>query len=268
MPSSRVMRKVVMWIATPVVLLATSAPLMAAADKTDQWKYEATIYMWAAGMDANTETGGDIDISFNDILNDLDVAFMGSLGARKGKWSVVADTIYLDISQDEGGSETIPIIGAVTTKATVDTDIDMKASITTFGGGYNLSDDRKWALDLIVGARYTWVDVDSELDLKRTGDLLQTSRQAKVSDSENLWDGIVGIRGQFNLNDNWYLPYYGDIGAGQSDRTWQALAGIGYKFRWGDILLAYRHLEYDFDSGFLLKDLSISGPALGASFHF
>jgi hypothetical protein len=119
-----------------------------------------------------------------------------------------------------------------------------------------------------VCGRYTWVYVDSELDLKRTGDLLQTSRQAKVSDSENLWDGIVGIRGQFNLNDNWYVPYYADIGAGQSDRTWQVLAGIGYKFRWGDVLLAYRHLEYDFDSGFLLKDLSVSGPALGARFHF
>jgi hypothetical protein len=250
------------------LLFATIAPVITMAGGLGQWKYEATIYMWAAGMDANTETGGDIDISFNDILDDLDVAFMGSLGARNGKWSVVADTIYLDISQNEGGSETIPIFGPVTTKTTVDTDIDMKASIITFGGGYNLSDDEKWTLDLIVGGRYTWVDVDSELDLKRTGDLLQTSRQAKVSDSENLWDGIVGIRGQFNLNDNWYVPYYADIGAGQSDRTWQVLAGIGYKFRWGDVLLAYRHLEYDFDSGFLLKDLSVSGPALGARFHF
>jgi hypothetical protein len=33
-------------------------------------------------------------------------------------------------------------------------------------------------------------------------------------------------------------------------------------------LLAYRHLEYDFDSGFLLKDLSVSGPALGVRFQF
>jgi hypothetical protein len=261
-------RKPFPWIAAGALLLTTARLVAAAEGGADQWKYEATIYMWAAGMDANTETGGDIDISFNDILDDLDVAFMGSIGARYGRWSIVADTIYLDISQNEGGSETIPILGPVSTKRTVDTDIDMKASITTFGGGYNLNDNEKWTLDLIVGGRYTWVDVDSELDLKRTGDLLQTSRQAKVSDSESLWDGIMGIRGKFNLNDHWYVPYYADIGAGQSDRTWQALAGVGYKFRWGDVLLAYRHLEYDFDSGFLLKDLSISGPALGASFHF
>lgn len=265
---SRGSARKVAWRTACTLLLAITNPVTAPADGVGQWEYEATIYLWAAGMDANTETGGDIDISFNDILNDLEMAFMGSLGARNGKWSVVADTIYLDISQNESGSETIAILGPVTTKKTVDVDIDMKASITTFGGGYSLVDNKRVALDLMAGGRYAWVDVDSELDLKSAGTLLETSRQAKVSESKSVWDGVVGFRGQFDLNDSWYIPYYADIGAGQSDRTWQALAGIGYNLRWGDILLAYRYLDYQFDSGFLLKDLSVSGPTLGARFHF
>jgi hypothetical protein len=260
--------KPVMWLVAGTLLLAVTMPVAAAGDASDHWKFDATLYLWGAGIDADTQTGGEIDISFDDILNDLDMAFMGSVGARKGKWSLAADTIYLDISQDEGGSETIPVLGPVTVERTVDTDIDMKASITTFGGGYNLVDNERVALDLMAGGRYAWVDVSVKLDLDRAGTVLQTSRQEKVSDSKGVWDGIVGARGEIHLNDHWYLPYYADVGTGQSDLTWQALAGVGYRFRWGDVLAAYRYLDYDFDSNFLLKNLTVSGPALGARFHF
>lgn len=58
------------------------------------------------------------------------------------------------------------------------------------------------------------------------------------------------------------------MGTGGSDLTWQALAGVGYAFKWGDVLLAYRYLDYDFDSDFMLKDMNISGSALGAKFYF
>jgi hypothetical protein len=41
------------------------------------------------------------------------------------------------------------------------------------------------------------------------------------------------------LNEHWYLPYYADIGTGDSDLTWQLFGGIGYMFNWGDIKLGY-----------------------------
>ena len=146
----------------------------------------------------------------------------------------------------------------------------MKAWITTFGAGYNVVDNEKATLDLVGGARYFWLDVDIKLDLsiKGSGGRLNTSRKEKVSDSDHVWDGIVGVRGQINLNKNWYLHYYADIGTGGSQSTWQAMAGVGYNFKWGDVLLAYRYLDYNFDSDFILDDLSISGPALGARFRF
>ncbi len=76
------------------------------------------------------------------------------------------------------------------------------------------------------------------------------------------------MRGVINLNEQWYVPYYADIGTGDSDLTWQALAGIGYRFSWGDIKLVYRYLSYDMDDDKLLKDLDLSGPALGVVFRF
>jgi hypothetical protein len=179
------------------------------------------------------------------------------------------DAVYLDISQSDGGSETIPILGgAVNVTRTVDTDITMKSWITTFGAGYNVVDNDRATLDLIGGARYFWIDVDVKLNLSRDGEFLQTSRQVKVSESDHVWDGIVGVRGMINLDKNWYMPYYADVGTGGSQSTWQAMAGVGYQFKWGDVVLAYRYLDYNFDSDFALDDMNISGPLLGARFRF
>ena len=262
----------VAWLAAGVLLLSTTSPVAAdTAGEGDRWAYDAMIYLWGSGIDATTQTGGDIDMSFNDILDDLDMAFMGSFGAHKGKWSLLADAIYMDISQSGGGSETIPILGgAVDVTRTVDTDITMKSWITTIGAGYNLVDNEKATLDLVGGARYLWIDVGIKLDLsiKGSGGMLNTSRKQKVSESDHVWDGIVGVKGQISLGDKWYLPYCADVGAGSSETTWQAMAGVGYNFKWGDVLLVYRYLDYDFDSDFILDDLSMSGPALGARFRF
>jgi len=260
----------VAWLAAGALLLASALPVTAtAAGSSDQWEYEATIYLWAAGIDATTPTGGDIDMSFSDILSDLDMTFMGTFGARKGKWSLLADAVYMDLSQSDGGSETIPILGgAADITRTVKTDIGMKAWIVTLGAGYNVIDNEKTTLDVIGGARYLDIDVDIKLNLDRNGPLIQTSREVKASDSDHVWDGIVGLKGKYNINKQWYLPYYADIGTGGSDLTWQALAGVGYNFKWGDVVLAYRYLDYNFKSDFILEDMNVSGPALGATFRF
>jgi len=263
-------RKPVAWLTAGALLLSSALPVTTAtASGNDQWEYEAMIYLWGSAIDASTQNGGDIDMSFSDIVKDLDMAFMGTFGARKGKWSLLADAIYMDISQSDGGSETIPILGgALNVTKTVDTDVSMKSWITSIGAGYNVVNNERATLDLVGGARYLSIDVDIKLDLSHKGEFLQTSRQIKESDSDHVWDGIVGVRGEINLDKNWYLPYYADVGTGGSQSTWQAMAGVGYQFKWGDVLLVYRYLDYNFDSKFLLDDMNISGPALGARFRF
>jgi len=62
--------------------------------------------------------------------------------------------------------------------------------------------------------------------------------------------------------------YYLDAGTGDSDLTWNAMAGLGYGFGWGELLFAYRHLEYDQPDNKLLQDFSFSGPGFGARFTF
>ncbi len=58
------------------------------------------------------------------------------------------------------------------------------------------------------------------------------------------------------------------MGTGQSDLTWQGTGGVGYRFNWGNVLLVYRHMYWEFGSDSLLKDISFSGPTLGTVYKF
>ena len=68
------------------------------------------------------------------------------------------------------------------------------------------------------------------------------------------------------------IPYFAweylDAGTGQSDLTWQAAGGVGYRFNCCDVVFVYRHMYWDFKSDSALKDISFSGPALGGVFKF
>ena len=86
----------------------------------------------------------------------------------------------------------------------------------------------------------------------------------------NLYDGIVGVRGSAVLSPDgkWILPFEADIGAGNSNWTWQAYAGLGYRFDWGDVVVSFRNLSFDQSSGKTLQGLRLTGPALSATFRW
>jgi hypothetical protein len=121
-------------------------------------------------------------------------------------------------------------------------------------------------MNVLVGARY--LSLDQELDLRLSGPLPPTLPTAHLSESGHVWDGIVGVRGRFGLGESsWYVPYHLDLGAGDSEFTWQALAGIGYRWDWGNLVVVYRHLDFE-EEGRAFEDLSFGGPALGVQFRF
>jgi len=261
-------RKLLAGITAGVLLQATvmCTAVGAASDSDDQWEFEATIYLWAPEIDTTTQGGADASLSFDDILDHLDYTFMGNVGARKGKWSFLVDEVFMQLSENDGASRTVEITGAT---RNLKLDLKLKSSITTLAAGYNLVDEDGLLLDAIGGARYTWMEVEVKLDLDRTGGPLDPiSRSLKENKSDGNWDAIVGARGRYSIDDHWYLPYYADVGGGQSDLTWQALAGVGYGFGWGDVTATYRYLDYDFDSDYVVKDMTVKGPVFGATWRF
>jgi opacity protein-like surface antigen len=89
-----------------------------------------------------------------------------------------------------------------------------------------------------------------------------------LSASGDVWDAIIGMRGIISLGDRWFVPWGANIGAGDSDLTWQAMTGVGFKASsWADIALTYRYLKWELDTD-LVDDLSFSGPMLGVIFRF
>jgi hypothetical protein len=236
-----------------------------AADSSagDKWKFTGNIYFFAAGIGGESSSGGDIDVSFSDILENLDMSFMGVLQARKGKWSLGADVMYMDLSPSNDGQLPLPVEHEGLTVST-SANLDLKAWIVTPNVGYNLIDTEKGTLDVIVGARYITFDID--LDLTAVGPV--TTRKFQLSDSPRNWDGIVGIRGQLNLAPTWYLQYYADVGEGDSKATYQAFAGVGYRFKSVDAVVGYRYLAYEFEPNPAVRKLNFSGPIAGVKFAF
>jgi len=246
--------------ATAALTLALSVAHAADSAPGTGWKYTADIYLFAAGVGGETKTGGDVDIGFDTLLKDLDMGFMGVLGARKGMWSLNADVIYLDVSADNSGQLTLPGSINIATSSTA----ELKGWIVTPYVRYNLIDTEQGSLDAIAGARYLYLD--ASLKLTTVGPIAR--RDARISGSGTAWNGIVGVRGRLNVAPKWYVPYYADVGTGESNLTWQLFAGVGYQFKSFDAVVGYRYLAWNDIGIAVFKDLDLSGPLVGVKFDF
>ncbi|KPK35202.1 MAG: hypothetical protein AMJ65_17545 [Phycisphaerae bacterium SG8_4] len=252
-------------IVTVAVALAGFFLLVTIPDASAQeqdWEFTADIYLWYASMGGESATGGDINIDAGDLIKNLDLGFMTVLGARKGKWSILSDIIYLNVSADNESTITVPSVPGPSIQ--VKSEVELEGWIVTPVVGYNLMQSDTARLDILAGARYLWLA--SDLELNTLGPLQPRNR--KISDSGDVWDGIVGLKGELALGKNWSLPFYLDIGAGETNLTWQAIGGLSYKLKNSDLLLGYRYLAWDFDDNDVFDDMNISGPYAGLELRF
>ena len=141
----------------------------------------------------------------------------------------------------------------------------------TLAGEYRLQTDPKLTLDLLAGARM--FSLKPSLRWTIQGDLgpIASAQRSGISETrETLWDGIVGAKGRYAIGDSgkWTVPFYIDVGAGQSQLTWQTAVGVGYAFSWGELTGMWRYISYDMKSGTPVENLSFSGPMVGATFRW
>jgi len=259
-------------VLTAIMLAVT--PLKVQAEESilsDNWQFDAQIYVWAADFGGELDTPiGDVpfDVPFSTLVDNLKMGFYGSFEARKEKWLIFTDIVYLNIETDH-------------TDPTPPTDlpsyffsgsprsVSMDGGAINLVGGYNLLVKGKSRLDLIAGARY--LDLGSEFALNVTVSGETTTRFVPI-DMGTALDAVIGVKGKYAFAnaDRWSIPYHLDIGAGDSDFTWQAIAGISYQAAtWVDVALTYRHMEWDLKStDDLIKNVNLSGPSFGATFHF
>ena len=274
--------KVPMKLTRIVVCVAASLLALPAAAQTpggsgDDWQFTLTPYVWLPNVNSTISfdvppgAGGrpEVDVGADQYLENLDMVLMLSGEARKGAWAVFTDVILLDFGKETAEVRSVSGPGGV-----VQVPINAKTTASLDGlawelaVSYSLSRGPAATFEVLGGFRY--LALETKLDWQLAGPLGLFPQAGTFSQEEELLDVIVGVRGKLRFGDgnHWFLPYYLDAGAGDAKLTWQAMAGAGYRFRWGDVLAAYRHLSYEQGSDEPIQDLAFSGPALAATFRF
>jgi hypothetical protein len=257
-------RLIVAGIAGVVTMGTAMAQASAQSAAEGDWKFRAQIYGWFPGISGETifpppsNGGASLGLEASDYLKALHFVFMGGLEARKGRYGLLTDYIYLDFKANRSRSGDFSLTGpgghlTIPADALADVGLRLRGWSWSAAGTYALIDKPSYELQAVGNV----------------ASLPPASLQGAATVKPAVWDAIVGVKGRAQLGQGrWFAPYYIDIGTGESDFTWQAMGGVGYAFDWGEVVGSYRHLDYRFGQSSGMQSLTFSGPAVSFAFRF
>ena len=247
-----------------VCLIGLAASPRAAAEDpvSKDWQYKVTPYAWLLAIEGHTRVKGikvDLDVSFSDILDEINYGVMVEAEARKGRLGFTANVLYANLGNTRS-------LGPIR----IDPDINqLWASLVGYYrlGPWDLdskagTDGPHLIVDPYAGIRYTYLDVDVDF-----------SPGPDLSSDQDWVDPIIGLRTIWQLSPRWSVVALGDIGGFGvgSDFQWQATGLAAYRFSlFGDedakFLAGYRALYQDYSTGSGASkfewDATLHGPIL------
>jgi opacity protein-like surface antigen len=233
---------------------------------TNNWRFELTPYIFAAGMDGTVgirSVSADIDMSFSDIWDRLDSALMLYFSAQKGDWIYAFDGIYFKVADESAASWQ----GLLGNSNTAQLNADMTQQAYALSVGRRVLDEQT-KVDVMGVARYTSLDADLKLALT-TGLPLLPDGSRSVSRKESWWDAAIAVRVLTPLAEKWDFVGYADIGAGGSDLTYQLLAGVNWQFgKTFSAKFGYRYIYQDYQKNNFKWDMTTSGVYAGLGIKF
>lgn len=253
----------------------------------NEWQFELTPYMWAAGVDVDVTTvkGREAtgEFEFGDILDNLDFGGFIHFEGWGKKWGFIFDAFYIDLGTE---AKFTPRIGPK-----IDADVNVQQTSVELAAGYRIpietgvagetgaSGKQKWKfwIEPILGLRYG--DVEEEIDLKLTFTRLQAIGENERVIKDNDWwiEPFVGVRLFSQYKEKFTIFVRGDMGGVSVDNesifSWHAIGGFDYK-PWASVSLKLGYRVYDFDyendDGQNKFELNARqhGPIFGISFYF
>lgn len=248
--------------------LAIMASQSGAASDNDAWQYEVTPYFLGAGLDGTAGIRGveaDIDMSFSDILDNLDAGLMGVFSAQKGPWTFGLEGVYFKLKDEATRSVSGPF-GQVSVNGA----LELTTSMYIYQGtaGYRILDD-KTEVDLLGALRYTKLATEANVAITTTPGIVFPGGALSAKGSESWTDAVIGTRIRHPVSEQVSLVGYADIGAGGSDLTYQIIFGANWEFREDFIAkLGYRYMYWDYEESGTVWDMTASGPYLGLGIRF
>lgn len=237
-----------------VVLIGLS--VVPALAKDGSWTYDLSANLWFSATNVTADTpNGEVnaELSFSDAIQDLDFAFMGTAEARNGRWGIVGDLLYFDLSAD-GPSP----------KGVLFSEVAVSSQITVLSGlvAYRVHEDAKVAVDVGAGLRAFWTDLGTTF-------VGASAPTETIGQTRNWVDPIVAARVRVAFSDQWFGTAMLDAGGTGDTQTWQALATVGYSLNenWA-FQGGYRYLEAEWDTDFGTSSLDFSGPIIGVTYRF
>ena len=228
------------------------------AEAADNWEWTLVPFFWLAdiGVDVvidDTPVLG-LDIKATDLIDKVEMVFSGRFEGRRGRGGFFVDLTYMSLSD----SLTLPDGPSI--------DADLSQTLFEGGGFYRLKDESS-GLDLLVGVRV--FEIDSVMDIG-LGDELTT-----VDSTTTQVDGFIGLRYVGPIGKKWSYALRGDIGAGDTELSLNALVGFGYEVgQTGkySLVFGWRHLQFETEetegSTKVTSDMSLSGPGVGLQIKF
>jgi hypothetical protein len=252
------------------------------------WSFEVAPYVWLPSVDARLRYDNlrsplpgtaEVKADSDDYFANLNFAGALAATARYDRFSVLTDVIY--VSADSGSSrvDTVNILDVgrnpISSELNAGGNSTLKTTLWTLAGGYTVASGTWGNVDLLAGFRYLGIEASTDYNLALTlvgprGNAGPTfGGSGRLSGRENIWNGIIGVRGRINIAESgFFVPYYLDLGTGDSNVTWQTFAGIGYQSGWAGVQLGWRYMSYDQGGSSLVQDMTLSGAYLAVNFSF
>ncbi len=241
----------------------------------DKWQFSVLAYGWVPTIKGSVSfpianTGGSFTADPNNILNNLNLAFMGSFGVMYNRWGFFTDALYMNLGHTKTGYKDFTLPNQEPASLNAFVNLTAKSWIVTSAFQYRVVEQPDFTMTTLVGGRYLYMK--QSLSWYFNANLVDNpgiTRGGERSISEDKVDGIVGFKGQWMFGDNhaWALPFYADIGGGDSKLTWQLAGGIGYHFGAWEIGAVYRKINYHLNSSGQ-TDLSVAGPLIGGIYRW
>jgi hypothetical protein len=236
------------------------APGKAAAQSTDGWQFSVVpFYFWATELDGRISAGPvtvPVFLEFSDAADNLGGAFSFHFEAVRGRWGVLADLNFIRLSSSADfavGPQAVPVTG----------DFELDNVMFEVGGLFLLNEPKRFG---VIGGLRTYTLSPA---ISFSG---PAAGATPIDASETSPNAFVGVVFRPPISDRWTFISRADIGGGDANLTWSAVAGVEYRlWSWGGIEFGYKALGIDVEGGsedLREYDMTHYGPIFGLRLHW
>ena len=241
------------------------------------WRFSIGASAWSPASNSSSFAGnnayvGSTQATVADNIQRTGGFAMINAEVHHENWGVMADFVYWQVNNGASNSTTY-----LNRRTSVYESQGLYTDQTILSGAatYTILNGRYLCADALLGVRYisstSSADVTSVTISTKGRGAVKTIVTGYYSGTEASTSPIIGFKGRYRAGETeWFMPFYVDAGQGMTAQnlTWQAMAGVGYGFSWGDVALTYRALYFELGSSNGLTKYSNYGPQLGATVNF